>query len=200
MILIFLLNFSSSFAKNGYDGNSTLSENRDLLKILDKTKQVNLFGQPRFNTSCDLESLEATNECEVRVSNFFLRVLKFLTNCIMLELERIKLFILKLFFSNPYSKQDLQLIFSECSENCEDQPCVAKCQRDFYISIDCKRWISTICRKSNIMIYFKAFYYFFRDCPCHWECSAGCKSCNHWTCTHPCDDPANNPETDKVRF
>ena len=37
------------------------------------------------------------------------------------------------------------------------------------------------------------------DCPCHSECPAGCKGCNHWTCTHPCDDPANNPETDKVR-
>ena len=70
MILIFLLNFSSIFAKNGYDGNSTLSENRNSLEILDKTKQVNLFGQPRFNTSCDQESLEAANECEVRVLIF----------------------------------------------------------------------------------------------------------------------------------
>ena len=42
------------------------------------------------------------------------------------------------YFSHPYPKQDLQIIFSECSENCEDQPCVAKCQRDFYINIDCK--------------------------------------------------------------
>ena len=41
-------------------------------------------------------------------------------------------------FLKPYSKQDLQIIFSECSENCEDQSCVAKCQRDFYINIDCK--------------------------------------------------------------
>ena len=48
-------------------------------------------------------------------------------------------FIKKLLFPDPYSKKDLQIIFSQCSENCEDQPCVAKCQRDFYVNIDCKR-------------------------------------------------------------
>ena len=67
MILIFLLNFSSIFAKKGNDGNSTLLGNLNLYEIQDQTKQVNLFGQPRFNTSCDLESLEAANECEDRV-------------------------------------------------------------------------------------------------------------------------------------
>jgi len=127
MLLIFLLHVSSTFAKKEDGWNSTLFKN----EIQDRTKQVNLYGQPRFNTSCDLESLEAANECE----------------------------------------KDLQIVFSECSENCEDQPCVAKCQRDFYINID--------------------------YCPCHSECSAGCKGCNHWTCTHPCDDPSTNPETDK---
>ena len=75
MILIFLLHISSIFAKKGNAGNSTLSESRKLYEILDKTKQVNLSGQPRFNTSCDLESLEAANECEARVSIFF--ILKF---------------------------------------------------------------------------------------------------------------------------
>ena len=49
------------------------------------------------------------------------------------------------------------------------------------------------------MVYLRVFY-FFLDCPCHSECSDGCEECNHWTCTHPCDDPANNPETDKVSF
>ena len=67
MILIISLYISSIFAKNGNDGNSKSSENRDFLEISDKTKQFNLFAQPRFNTSCDLESLEAANECEDRV-------------------------------------------------------------------------------------------------------------------------------------
>ena len=70
MILIFLLHISSIFAKKGNGGNSTLSVSRNLLEIPNKTKQVNLFGQPRFNTSCDLQSLEAANECEARVLNF----------------------------------------------------------------------------------------------------------------------------------
>ena len=69
MILIFLLHLSSIFAKKGDAGNSTLSEN--LLEISYKTKQVNLFGQPRFNTSCDQDSLEAANECEDRVLIFW---------------------------------------------------------------------------------------------------------------------------------
>ena len=67
MILIFFLHLSSIFAKKGNAGNSTLSENRTLFEIPDQTEQVNLFGQPRFNTSCDQESLEAANECEDRV-------------------------------------------------------------------------------------------------------------------------------------
>ena len=46
-----------------------LLENLYLYEIQDQTKQVNLFGQPRFNTSCDLESLQAANECEARVLN-----------------------------------------------------------------------------------------------------------------------------------
>ena len=67
MTLIFLLRISSIFAKKEDGWNSTLFEN----EILDSKKQGNLFGQPRFNTSCDLESLEAANECEVRVLNLF---------------------------------------------------------------------------------------------------------------------------------
>ena len=62
MTLIFLLHISSLFAKKEDGWNSTLFDN----KIQDPRKG-NLFGQPRFNTSCDLESLEAANECEVRV-------------------------------------------------------------------------------------------------------------------------------------
>ena len=65
MTLIFLLRLSSLFAKKEDGGNLTLFEN----EILDETKQENLFGQPKFNTSCDLESLDAANECEVRVLN-----------------------------------------------------------------------------------------------------------------------------------
>jgi len=71
MILIFLLHISSIFAKKGNDGNSTHIGSRNLLEISDKTQQVNLYGQPRFNTSCDLESLEAAYECEVRVYFYF---------------------------------------------------------------------------------------------------------------------------------
>ena len=67
MTLIFLFHISSIFAKNEDGWNSTLVEN----DILDHGKQGNLFGQPRFNTSCDLVSLEAANECEVRVLNIF---------------------------------------------------------------------------------------------------------------------------------
>ena len=73
MILIFLLNISSIFAKKGNDGNSILLENRNLYEISDQTKQGNLFRQPRFNASCDPESLEAANECEDRVFNFIIR-------------------------------------------------------------------------------------------------------------------------------
>ena len=63
MTLILLLHISSLFAKKEDGWNSTLFEN----EILDQGKQGNLFGQPKFNTSCDLESLEAAIECEVRV-------------------------------------------------------------------------------------------------------------------------------------
>jgi len=133
MILIFSLNILSIFAKKGNDGNSTLSENGNFYEIPDKTEQVNSYGQPRFNTDCDIESLEAANECEARVLIFL-----WLTNMLYKDFNIIKFFIQKLLFSNPYSKKDLQMIFLECSENCEDQPCVAKCQRDFYINIDCK--------------------------------------------------------------
>ena len=136
MILIFLLQITSIFAKKGNDLNSTLSENPNLLKISYKTKQVNLFVQPRFNTSCDLESLEAANECEARVLIF---------NDVRILLQS-NFSSKSYFFGKPYSKQDLQLIFSECSENCEDQSCVAKCQRDFYINIDCKHYFLKILR------------------------------------------------------
>merc|ERR1711868_227945 len=98
MILLFLLHISSIFAKKGNDGNSTVRGSRNLLEMSDKIQQVDLYGQPRFNTSCDLESLEAAYECE----------------------------------------QYLQSFFSDCSENCEDQSCVSKCQRDFYINVACK--------------------------------------------------------------
>ena len=67
MTLIFLLRISSLFAKKEDGSNSILFEN----EILDQRKQGNLSGQPRFNTSCDLESLEAANECEVRVLKIF---------------------------------------------------------------------------------------------------------------------------------
>ena len=65
MTSIFLLHISSIFAKKEDAWNSTLFEN----EILNQRNQGYLFGQPRFNTSCDLESLEAANECEVRVLN-----------------------------------------------------------------------------------------------------------------------------------
>ena len=69
MILIFLLQISSISARKGIHGNSTLSENGILYEITDNKKQGNLFGQLRFNTSCDLGSLEAANECEARILN-----------------------------------------------------------------------------------------------------------------------------------
>ena len=78
MILIFLLHISSIFAKKENDGNSSLSENRNLYEIPVRTKHVNLFVQPRFNTSCDIESLEAAKECEAPVLNFC--ILKFFTS------------------------------------------------------------------------------------------------------------------------
>ena len=71
MILIFFFHLSSIFAEKRNAGNSTLSENRTLFEIPDKRKPVNLFGHPRFNTSCDQESLEAANECEDRVLIFW---------------------------------------------------------------------------------------------------------------------------------
>ena len=70
MTLIFLLHISSILAEKEDGRNSTL-ESRNFYEVQDSTKQGNLFGQPRFNTSCDLESLEAANECEVRVLNQF---------------------------------------------------------------------------------------------------------------------------------
>ena len=39
---------------------------------------------------------------------------------------------------NLNAKKDLQETFADCTENCEDQSCVGKCQRDFYVNIDCK--------------------------------------------------------------
>ena len=94
MILIFLLNISSIFANKGNDGNSTVRESRNLLKISDKTRQVNLYGQPRFNTSCDLESLEAAYECEVRVYCLFRNF-----SCKNLNTMKILYFLSKLMFS-----------------------------------------------------------------------------------------------------
>ena len=67
MTLIFLLHISSIFAKKEDGLNTTLFEN----EILDQSQQGNFFGQPRFNSSCDLESLEAANECEARVLNLY---------------------------------------------------------------------------------------------------------------------------------
>ena len=37
--------------------------------FIDKAGEKNYFGQPRFNASCDDESLEAAAECEERVNN-----------------------------------------------------------------------------------------------------------------------------------
>ena len=71
MALIFLLHISSLFAKKENSGKLTLFESQNFYEIQDSTKQGNLLGQPRFNTSCDIESLEAANECEVRVLNLF---------------------------------------------------------------------------------------------------------------------------------
>ena len=38
----------------------------------------------------------------------------------------------------------------------------------------------------------------FLECPCHAECPEGCKDCPHWACSHPCDEPTNYSETEKV--
>ena len=65
MILKVLLHISSIFAEKEIDDYSTLSENN--------YSKLNLYVQPRFNTSCDLESLEAANECEARVLNFLIQ-------------------------------------------------------------------------------------------------------------------------------
>ena len=35
-------------------------------------------------------------------------------------------------------QQDLEMTFTDCIENCEDQGCASNCRRDFYIKIDCK--------------------------------------------------------------
>ena len=36
-------------------------------EFIDRVGEKNYFGQPRFNASCDDESLEAAAECEDRV-------------------------------------------------------------------------------------------------------------------------------------
>jgi len=90
------------------------------------------FGQPKFNSSCDSDSLDAAVECE----------------------------------------ENLLAILVNCADTCsDDQACVGACQREFFINIE--------------------------YCPCHSECTDGCAECKHWSCNHPCEDPENNPETDK---
>ena len=64
MILIFLLFLRDIFANNGY--NEISIENFEN-GFIDKVGEKNYFGQPRFNASCDDESLEAAAECEDRV-------------------------------------------------------------------------------------------------------------------------------------
>ena len=58
-------------ANNRYDGISIEKfENR----FIDKAGEKNYFGQPRFNASCDDESLEAAAECEDRVYNLISKI------------------------------------------------------------------------------------------------------------------------------
>ena len=64
MILIFLLFLREIFANNRYDGISTETFE---IGFMDKGGEKKYFGQPRFNASCDDESLEAAAECEERV-------------------------------------------------------------------------------------------------------------------------------------
>ena len=45
-------------------------------------------------------------------------------------------------------KQDLEMTFKDCIENCEDQGCASNCRRDFYIKIDCK--FSTFILSNNL--------------------------------------------------
>ena len=52
------------FANNQYPG--ILIEKFDN-GFIDKVGENKYFGQPRFNASCDDESLEAATECEERV-------------------------------------------------------------------------------------------------------------------------------------
>ena len=92
MILIFLLHITSIFAK---DRNSPDKEGRNLLEISDKTQHFILYGQPRFNTSCDLESSVAAYECEDRVLLFLIR------NFSCKNLNTIKYFLSKLMFTSP---------------------------------------------------------------------------------------------------
>ena len=73
MILIFFLYLREIFANNQY--NEFSIENFEN-GFIDTVGEKNYFGQPRFNASCDDESLEAAAECEARVhhlvSNFIL--------------------------------------------------------------------------------------------------------------------------------
>ena len=63
MILVFLLYLRGIFAKNRF---YEISNERMGNEFLKKIGEENYFGQPRFNASCDKESLEAATECEER--------------------------------------------------------------------------------------------------------------------------------------
>ena len=66
MILIFFLYSREIFANNQYNGTSIEKFENG---FIDQVDENNYFGQPRFNASCDDESLEAAAECEDRVYN-----------------------------------------------------------------------------------------------------------------------------------
>ena len=66
MILIFFLYLREIFANDRY---KEISIENFENGFIDKAGEKNYFGQPRFNASCDDQSLEAAAECEERVYN-----------------------------------------------------------------------------------------------------------------------------------
>ena len=64
MILIFLLYLRGIFAINRFN---EISIEKFENGFFGKNGEKKYFGQPRFNASCDDESLEAAAECEERV-------------------------------------------------------------------------------------------------------------------------------------
>ena len=63
MILVFFLYLRGIFANNRYN---EISNERMGNEFLETVGEKNYLGQPRFNASCDKESLEAATECEDR--------------------------------------------------------------------------------------------------------------------------------------